>query len=714
MRPPAGVHLTLVVDRAAAVYSGMVPGCVAGDYRVPELEIDVVPLARRARARVILAAACRVDAVRRRIAVGGRPELAYDVASLDVGSSVFGLDLPGVRAHALATRPIRDFVDGLEVRLSGLRAGGAAPRIAVVGGGAAGMELAFTLQRRLAVLGRAAAFSVLFASDDVLPGAPARVARRVRREAERRGIALRPTAEVTGVRADGIELADGSREPSDLTLWATGAAPPPLLAASALPLDAAGFLRVRPTLQVVGHDDLYAAGDCASLDAAPWVPKAGVYAVREGAVLIHNLRARLAGGGRLRRYRPQRDFLTLLNLGGRRALGAKWGAVAEGGAVWRLKDRIDRRFVRRFQVLDEAGVPTADFPSPAAMGMEPMACGGCAAKVGASPLARALARLDPAPEDTSVLLGLARPDDAAALALPGGEVLLASVDGFRAFADDPWLVGRVAAVNAASDVYAKGGAPRHALALVCVPEDDPARAEELLLQVLAGVRAGLDPLGISLVGGHSTCGDELFVGLTISGQAASPEALLRLDGLRPGQALILSKPLGTGVVLAADMQGLARGDWWARACAQMLRANAAAAGVARAVGASACTDVSGFGLAGHLGEMLRASGCAAAIRAPALPALPGALDLLSRGLRSSFHAQNAEARRTLAVDAARIDPPRIELCFDPQTSGGLLFGVAPERSGEALAALREAGDVEAALIGEATPPRPDGALLQLG
>ncbi len=710
MRPPPALHLTLVVDRAEAVYSGMVPGFVAGDYACAELEIDVVPLARRARARVVLAPALRVDPARARIEVEGRPPLAYDLASLDVGSSVRGLELPGVLDHALSTRPIRDFVDRLEGRLAAAGQEGQPLRLAVVGAGAAGLELAFTLHARLAAAGRPARIAVWSDEGEILPGHSGRMAARARREAARRGIELACGAGVVEVHKDALRLSDGRSEPCDLAVFATGAAPSRLLADSPLPRDAQGFVRVRATLQVVGCDELFAVGDCAALEDAPWVPKAGVFAVRQGPVLEHNLRARLDSGA-LRRYRPQRQFLALLNLGGREALGERSGLVLAGPALWRLKDWIDRRFVRRFQVLDAAGAPARGFPSPEAMGMEAMPCGGCAAKLGAQPLARALARLEPAPADASVLLGLARPDDAAALALPGGDVLLASVDGFRAFSDDPWLVGRVAAVNAVSDVFAKGGRPRHALALVTVPGDDPGRAEEHLVEVLSGVRAALDPLGVSLVGGHSTSGEELFVGLAITGEASG--GWLPLDGLQPGQRLILSKPLGTGVVLAADMRGLARGAWVRATHAAMLRANASAAAVARAAGASACTDVSGFGLAGHLRELLRASGCTAALRLAALPALPGALALLARGVRSSYHAQNAEGRERLALDAALARDPAVELLFDPQTSGGLLFGVAADRAEAAVAALQQAGDGQAALIGEVTPAREDAGAIRL-
>jgi selenide,water dikinase len=536
----------------------------------------------------------------------------------------------------------------------------------------------------------------------------------VRREAQRCGIRLRLGVRVAALEEGALWLeGEDAALPCDLAVWATGAAPTPLLAASDLPRDARGFLRVGSTLEVVGCEGLFAAGDCAALDDAPWLPRAGVYAVREGPVLDANLRARLSGR-RLRRYRPQRDFLALLNLGEGSAVGSKWGAAFGGRWVWHWKDRIDRRFMRRFRVLDAEGAPAAHFPGPESMGGdEEMVCGGCAAKLGASELGDALARLGTPAGDASVRLGLEAPDDAALLDLPRGDRLLATIDAFRAFTDDPWLVGRVAAVNAASDVLATGGRPRHALALVTVPEEDPRRAEETLYQVLAGIRAGLEPLGTALVGGHTTKGPELFVGLTVTGELAAGEEPITLAGARPGDALVLTKALGTGVLLAADMRGLAKGVWMEETFASMLRANDAAANVARECGATSCTDVSGFGLAGHLTALLRASGVAATLSPEALPALPGGAGLLERGMRSTFHDQNARLRADVAIPAALARRAAVELLFDPQTSGGLLFTLSPERAAEALRRLRQGGDRQAAAIGVVEERGDDVAWIRL-
>ncbi|HEY7436412.1 MAG TPA: selenide, water dikinase SelD [Methylomirabilota bacterium] len=709
MTPVPGARLTVVVDRPIAVYSGMVPGFMAGQYAREALEIDVRPLALRAGARCIVAPVVGLDPGARRLVLQGRPPIAYDTVSFDVGSTVAGLERPGVREHAIPTRPIGEFVRRVDAVLAAARARDAA-RVVVVGAGAGGVEVAFALSARLRGprAGRGQV-CLLESGPRVLPGHAASAAARVQAAAAARGITIRTGARVARVEADAVLLEDGERLPADAVAWVAGAAALPIFAGSGLETDEGGFVRIRPTLQCTGRDEVFAVGDCAAWSAGPGLAKAGVYAVRQGPVLAHNLMARLRGA-RLRAYRPQRDFLSLLNLGDGEAIGTKWGVSVQGRAVFALKDWIDRRFVRRFQVLDRDGAVTRDFVASPMPGGD-MLCGGCAAKVGESALTRALERLG-VPSHPAVVLGLAQPDDAAAVETERGEIVAATVDGFRAFADDPYLVGRVAAVNAVSDLWAKGVPPRFALAQITVPDGPSSDAqEEILYQVMAGARAGLDADAVTLVGGHTTTGPELVVGFAVWGVTGSADALIRIGGLAPGDHLVLTKPLGTGALLQADMRGLARGPWIEAVCASMLRSNGPAARAAGPLRPSAATDVTGFGLAGHLGSMLRASKVSAVLDLAALPALPGALALLGRGVRSTAHPENAKARRAMLVDEAAARNPALDLLFDPQTSGGLLIGIPAERSDALLDALHAAGDDAAAVIGEVTAPRADGALI---
>ena len=363
--------------------------------------------------------------------------------------------------------------------------------------------------------------------------------------------------------------------------------------------------------------------------------------------------------------------------------------MAEGRWLWRLKDRIDRRWMRRYQEL----------PAMAAEeGEEEMRCGGCAAKVPAAVLASALARARPK-TNAAVTLGLGAPDDAAVLQFPGAPPLLQTVDFFRAMVGDPYLFGRIAANHALGDIYAMGGMPETALAIATLPPARPAIVEHDLFHMLKGGLDVLEPAGAVLVGGHSAEGAEMALGFAVTGRPR-PGHLLRKGGLKPGQRLILTKPLGTGIILAGEARGLASARAVEGALATMLQSAAAAAACLIAHRAAACTDVTGFGLLGHLLEMLSASAMDAVLDPQRVPALDGAPELLGRGIASSLEAANRAALSSLVANEP--DGPLAALLIDPQTAGGLLAGVPAECAAACLAELCALG-YRAAEIGIVTP-----------
>jgi selenide,water dikinase len=303
-----------------------------------------------------------------------------------------------------------------------------------------------------------------------------------------------------------------------------------------------------------------------------------------------------------------------------------------------------------------------------------------------------------------VAIGLDAPDDAALLSFPGAPPLLQTVDFFRAMVGDPYLFGRIAATHALGDIYAMGGVPETALAIATVPAARPPIVEHDLLHMMRGGSDVLAAAGAALVGGHSAEGAELGLGFAVTGRTR-PGRLLRKGGLRVGDRLLLTKPLGTGVILAAEMRRLAPARVVGGAIATMLQSAADASTCLAAYGATACTDVTGFGLLGHLLEMLSASRADARLDPERIPVLDGALSLLRDGTTSSMHAGNAGALAALTGEAAQ-DAALAALLIDPQTAGGLLAGVPADHAVECLAELQRLG-YRAAEIGIVAPSSDD-------
>ncbi len=663
MKPEPGVRLTLIGREPATPYSGMLPGLIRGDWSYDDAHIDLAPIATAAGARLILGEATAIDPVARTVTVDGRPPIPFDLLSVGVGGT------PVMAAEGgVPVKPIGKFLDRLDHLDQTLPQGA---RIAVVGGGPAGVELVLALAVRFPGRFR---FALVSQTAEPLASAPRRARRAARAALVDAGVEIVSGVGAGKQSAGRLPLSDGSSLEVEATLWATGVRGPDFLAASGLACDDAGCVRVDATLRSVSHETVFAAGDCAALSGNPR-PKAGVWAVRAGAPLAENLR-RAAKGERLVRWKPQRDALVILGLGHGRAVAWRNGIAVSGKLVSRWKDRIDRRWMTMYQTLRMPADPSG-----------PMRCGGCGAKVGAEVLAGALASLPPGPTADQVI-GLDARDDAAVLRPPPGKLLVQSVDHFRAFIDDPYVFGQIAAAHALSDLHAMGAQPWTALAVASVPYAPSSKMRTDLAAMLLGATEVLNADGCALVGGHSGEAPEAALGFAVTG-LVEPNAILRKAGLRPGDVLILTKPLGTGIILAGHMRGLTRAVWLRAAIASMRISNASAARVLLAHGATACTDVTGFGLGGHLTEMLDASGTAARIWPDTIPLLPGVRHLSAQGVSS-----------TLAPENLRMLPPALaglEWLADPQTSGGLLAGVPEQWAASCLEHLQAVGLTAAAI-----------------
>ena len=350
-RPFARTEIVLVSPFPTHHYSSMVPGLLQRRYAEAELTFDLPALCVAARARFVEGWATEVDGAGRRVRTDGGG-LDFDGASLDVGSDPAGLDVPGAREHAHTVRPItRAAALAAELdRLAGEAPGGELP-VCVVGGGAAGAEVAWAVQRRLAAAGRVAKVALVERGAELLPEYAPAARALATRLLEARGIRLLVGRDVAAVSPHAVTLAGGEAVESRLTVWLTGAAPGELLSRSSLARDGRGFILVDRTLREAGGAPVWGAGDCVTPRDHPLTPKAGVYAVRQAPVLAANLRAFCEGRPPARHFVPQPHFLALLNTGDGRALLRWHGVLSHSRLAWELKDWIDRRYVRRYQRL---------------------------------------------------------------------------------------------------------------------------------------------------------------------------------------------------------------------------------------------------------------------------------------------------------------------------------------------------------------------------
>ena len=652
MKPVPGVRVTCINPGATAPYSGMLPGHIAGHYAREELDIDLVCLARFAGARLIVDRAVALDPQAKVIRLGSGRLVRYDIVSLDIGITSEMPVLPGFAERGVPAKPLGRFADTWAEHC----AGEGPIRISILGGGVAGCEVAMAAVHRMNCLNREVSVSVIDRGrvlDSVAPAARTRLMGGLIEH----GVDVIENATPASVEVDAVVLEDGRRIASDLTIGTAGATPQPWVAETGLPCRD-GFLEVDRYLRSVGDPTVYAAGDCAHLVHDPR-PKAGVYAVRAAPVLAHNLRADLLGHQR-KAFHPQKDFLKLISMGDKVAVAEKAGFARAGRLLWRWKNSIDQKFMEKFRELPNMPAPAV--PRGAAAGVAaalagPAPCGGCGAKLGALAL-------------DGVLGGM--PGDDAAVLEMGDTRQVLSHDHLRAFALDPVLVAKVAAVHALGDIWAMGATPQAALAQVILPRASTRLQGAALDEVMEAARAVFDAVGAQIIGGHSTEGAELTVGFTVTGLLDRDP--ITLSGAQPGDALILTKPIGTGVILAAEMQARARGED-VLACWETMQQPSADAARALAPHARAMTDITGFGLAGHLANICRASGVGAEIDLSATPLLPGAGALSAQGIRSSLFEQNRAA-----APVANATGPRADLLHDPQTAGGLLAAVPPDRA----------------------------------
>lgn len=688
MNPLPNAQLVCVSDFPVATYSGMMPGVLAGQYPKEAMEIDLVRLCNSAGSRLIVGKVNGLDLEKYELQFADRPPLSFELLSIGIGSrpSFNGVEVLSEEA-LVAVKPMQTLLARLQTKLKD----SSAKSIAVVGGGIGSIEVAFCLNQRLRSTADRPKI-MLVTGSRVGSGLLESTATKIRKQLSARTIDLHEGARVSKIYDDGLGMSDGNKIDADLVIWATNAVAPPLLGKLGLKTDQ-GFLATRPTLQTVTNDRVFAVGDTGTIEESK-TAKAGVYAVRQGPVLWRNIQNHL-NGRKLESYVPQKGFLKLVNTGDNKSIAEYGGRSFYGQWCWRLKNRIDVKFMKMYQDYSLMEMKPEPIDTETAM-----RCLGCGGKIGSELLSHVISELD-LPQNENVIVGIDHPDDAAVVRTQNNEVTV-TTDFFASPIEDPYLVGRIATLNSVSDCFVMGARPTSALAIVQLPLGHPRGQMQVMRELMEGSAEELNRIGASIVGGHTIEGPRTVIGFTVlANQIGEPKIK---GGLNTGDRLILTKPIGSGVLLAALMQSRLHGMRYTGLIDAMLQSNEIALKLINSFSVSAITDVTGFGLAGHLAEMLVASNKSVEVEFGKIPLLYGCQDLIDAGIESTLADSNRSVAGKVALSGFDVAAKRYASLFDPQTGGGLLFGVPGPDVDKVLNFLHGEGYSLSADIGEIVDP----------
>jgi selenide,water dikinase len=661
-KPIPNVKTTLVSDAYHVPYSGTLPGYLAGIYRFDESHIDLYRLCTWAGVEFVHASVDGIDPKEKRISLKSFPSLAYDILSIDIGSTPSMKEVHGAEMFATGIKPVPQFLKVFDSLMANIESGKCSKQsIVIVGGGAAGVEVALGLRQRLALEHD---IHLVHKNAEVLNDKPHFVRKKFQKVLVASGIKLHLGSPVERVEKNVLKLKNHQIN-YDVLFWMTQASAASWLKKSGLDLDQRGFLSVKDTLQTLAYDNVFATGDIASVKTEPR-PKAGVFAVRQAEPLAENLRLVFAGG-KARSFNPQMHFLAIVGTGDGKAVAMRGPFSASGAWAWRLKVRIDQKFMNQFETLP--------------------------------PVKRARSGEPKFEADVFDLPSL-----------KSTEPVVPYTQKFSAFVDDPFLVGAIAANHCATDILLQGIVPKN---LTLDLQTAPCSRLVLLNQLnrcLEGVRSRFEVFGIEPRHNVPSVSSCFAVRLSISGGKES-RSQQKTCGIDKGDALIITKPLGTGLILTAAELLKAKGRWVEAALQTMMRNGTESLALAKRLRLSVIGHVAHTGLLGLLAGTLHEHanlGGKVTIRIDmaSVPLVQGVRDCLLAGIESKATAkQVAMVCERVTVKPAKSTLELFPILFDPQIAGGLLFSVAANESLAVLKALHAQGDHSAAIIGHVEDPQ---------
>ncbi|WP_269616617.1 selenide, water dikinase SelD [Prochlorococcus marinus] len=673
---PAGM-ITLVNKASTTTYSGMFPGVVAGKYKIDEILIDLRNLASKAGVSFVLAEIEGIDLKEKKLLLSGRPEIEYSSLSLNIGTKTNLNSKSTISVDKCLAVPIKPFFQSYKfiVGQDKHKDDSSAKPFVIIGGGLAGIEIAFSLRKRWPK--RAIYLKV-------------KSGRKINNNL------------LTHLKFLNIEITQ--KNPSDLypKLICTGNKSFDWIKDSGLPLDENGRVLTKNTLQVLNYPELFAVGDCGVIKDHPR-PSSGVWAVRSAKPLAKNLES-LSKGLKLEKWKPQRKAIQLLDINSinkKSKAFMSWGEVMIGpfDFLSRLKESIDINFISKFDLIK-------DIDSEMSSEKEMIKCRGCASKLAFTPLRSVLKKLDsiePSADD-SIDIGI----------LNSSKNLIQSVDGFPALISDPWLNGRLLAFHSCSDIWACGGSVVSAQSVVNLPAVPNNLQQELLFHFLEGVNSALTIQGAKLIGGHTLesrkiAEDPFSLGiessLTVNGTIDNKKYFWSKGGMKKGDQILISRSLGTGIIFSAFMNGKVRPYIIDSVLIEMNKSQHNVVNYINQLTivkqhpkvVNACTDITGFGLLGHLSEMLESTNndqlkmnlepLKIVLKLDHIPVYDGVKELVDKGFESTLAPSNEVFLKNIDGDKNlkfelisnnfisnnSLYNTMLKILVDPQTCGPLVI-----------------------------------------
>ncbi|HMV41385.1 MAG TPA: selenide, water dikinase SelD [Leptospiraceae bacterium] len=705
------LRITLISANSIVPYSGMLPGYIAGKYKAEECLIDLRHLCNFSGARFVNANVVGLDLDKKHVLLENRPPIPYEILSMNIGIVPNIGDISG-REYITPIKPALPFLEKWISILKKIEKGDFKNgfRLAILGAGAGGIETALTARERIMKIIPDFEIHIFQRGREILNGHNQRVKDKVIKILNQKGIILHLNEEFRKISNKGkyFECLSGKGNIYNLDFIIGAMSPKPAdwILDSGLMKDENGFILVNDYLESISHPNVFAVGDIASMKNYSR-PKAGVFAVRQSEPLFKNI-INLSKGKKLIKYKPQKNFLTLLNIGDGTAIASR-GKYALGASewIWSWKDSIDQDFMEKFQSLPYKMTDMTQSES-----QDSLVCKGCDSKAGSEIIKYALDNIEKyqmtleqnrkEKKKLKTLVGLKEREDSSVIEVSKKMNLIQSVDFFQPIISDYYLAGQITANHCLNDLYSKG-VNGHCAHAIINAEAGVEKSEEDVFQILAGAISVFNREGVELLGGHTGLARNFEVGFICSGFSDTPKFYSKKNA-KEGDAIVITKPIGTGLIFAADMQNKANPFFIDAAIQFMLQSNFHLVEVLRKYKIGACTDVTGFGLAGHLYEIMKASNLKARINLNKIPLVRGVEEILKKHpeIQSNLYPSNWKSFSPYISFTEESIVYRI--LFDPQTAGGFLFTLPESNVKNCLHDLESFG-YTASIIGEIVKDR---------